>query len=545
MSYLLGLLGLSLWHPLQLATTFRRNAFVGRATFVAKMLHPINHTMSLSKYVAAHTQGAPRASAFNPHEIRSVAGQNGQPALAILEGVALVKPEWSYSQAQKHWHAFCASRGLAPATKTLMPKNKRNHVPAMLTTDARTLADVIMSLPGSCPNYLQNCAAALLRCYHIEPPPAFVYEPVVASQLRQAKQKEPHAFEAEGVQAEISEMALPAPVPETKRKVPQPSTLAATGGASLSLASAMPQDAVSQVGCVFQGSRFCLRALQDINGVFWFKGNEVASALGYANLQKAIRDHVHVARRQKMQNIALPRVPESVTLSKYEQEATWVTEPGVWQLVLASQTEPAEQFRLWFTGEVLPQLARTGTYSMQPQLAEAANDDLQALQFEKLAAHADADRQRAENLRLQSRLLRLELASKAAQITRELGLNVTPAQRTAAQLALDAAALPPHVSENSFTTAGEYLRMRGHSEAQVRSLQVTFGVMLKKYYQQVHGTAPPAHFHAEFGGEVKTPCSYDRQADRELLNGTYQLLTLTDTYRKQVPNELLALNCVA
>ena len=130
-------------------------------------------------------------------------------------------------------------------------------------------------------------------------------------------------------------------------------------------------------------------------------------------------------------------------------------------------------------------------------------------------------------------------------MAQELGLSLTPGQHTAAQLALDAAALPANVSENSFTTAGEYLRMRGHSETQVRSLQVTFGVMLKKYYQQVHGTAPPAHFHAEFGCENKTPCSYNRQADRELLNGAYQLLTLTDTYRKQVPNELLALNCVA
>ena len=247
-----------------------------------------------------------------------------------------------------------------------------------------------------------------------------------------------------------------------------------------------------------------------------------------------------------MQNIELPRGTESVPLSKYEQEATWVTESGVWQLVLASQTELAEQFRLWFTGEVLPQLVRTGTYSMQPQVpSSATNDHLQALQFEQFAAHAEAERQRAENLRLQSRLLRLQLASTAHQVAKELELSLTPGQQAAAQLALDAAALPAHVSDNSFTTAGEYLRMRGHSEAQVRSLQVTFGVMLKKYYQQVHGAAPPAHFHAEFGSELKTPFSYNRQADRELLNGAYQLLTLTDTYRKQVPNELLALNCVA
>jgi len=150
----------------------------------------------------------------------------------------------------------------------------------------------------------------------------------------------------------------------------------------------------------------------------------------------------------------------------------------VWQLVLASQTELAEQFRLWFTSEVLPQLARTGTYSMQPQLQDASNQDLQALQFEQMAAHADAERQRAENLRLQSRLLRLQLASQAHQVAQELGLSMTPGQQAAAQLALDAAALPAHVSENSFTTAGEYLRMRGHSEAQVRSLQIIFGVML-------------------------------------------------------------------
>ena len=54
-------------------------------------------------------------------------------------------------------------------------------------------------------------------------------------------------------------------------------------------------------------------------------------------------------------------------LTKYEQEATWVTEPGVYQLLMASQTPLAEQFRLWFSGEVLPQLARTGSYSIQPQ----------------------------------------------------------------------------------------------------------------------------------------------------------------------------------
>jgi antitoxin component of RelBE/YafQ-DinJ toxin-antitoxin module len=134
------------------------------------------------------------------------------------------------------------------------------------------------------------------------------------------------------------------------------------------------------------------------------------------------------------------------------------------------------------------------------------------------------------------------LTEQAAQ---ELGLNTNQALDVAAQLAIDVAALPLNLSDEGFTDAGEYLRMRGHNESQVRSLQVTFGQMLKKHYQQVHGVAPPGHFHAEFGGVVKAPYSYNRQADREFLNGTYQMLTLTDTYRKQVPNALLALNSVA
>ena len=160
--------------------------FVRRARVVAKMLRPIKPTMSLSKQAAAHTQGALQPSAFNPNAIRSVIDQNGQPALAILESISSVKPEWSYSQARAHWHAFCASRGLAPAAQTSMPKNTRSskHISPMLTTNVNTLADVIMSLPGTCPNYLQKCAAALYRCYNLEPPSAFVFEPIVASRAR-------------------------------------------------------------------------------------------------------------------------------------------------------------------------------------------------------------------------------------------------------------------------------------------------------------------------------------------------------------------------
>ena len=288
--------------------------------------------MSLSKQVSAHTKGAQHALAFNPSAIRNVIDQNGQPALAIIEGICFVKPQFSYSQAHAHWRAFCASRGLAPAAKRFMAKNEklRNRVAPMLTTDVNTMAEVFMSLPDACPNYLQRCAAALYRCYRMEPPSAFVYEPIVASRTRQAPQKEPQILAATAAPTQISKVALPAPVSEAQAQ-PAAAPLAKNpnSNATISLASSMPQNAVSQLGRVFQSSRFCLRAMHSLDGTIWFKGNEVAEALGYARAAKAIRTHVHETRRQQLQNIELSRGGNSPPLSKYEQEATWVTEAGV------------------------------------------------------------------------------------------------------------------------------------------------------------------------------------------------------------------------
>ena len=217
----------------------------------------------------------------------------------------------------------------------------------------------------------------------------------------------------------------------------------------------MPQNAVAQIGHVFQNSTFCLRALQDVNGTLWFKGNEVAATLGYEDLNKAVRTHVHIDRRCKLLNLQFSRGGEMPPLTKYEQEATWVTESGVYQLLMASQTELGEQFRLWFSGEVLPQLARTGSYSIQPQLPTTSNDEFQALQFEQLAAQAATERQREAQLRVQTKLLRIELALKAKQAAQELGLSTTQALYEAAQFAIDAAALPANLSDDGFTTAGE------------------------------------------------------------------------------------------
>ena len=319
--------------------------------------------------------------AFNPGAVRSILNQAGQPMVAILEAVHFVKPEWSYSQAHAHWHAFSAKLQLPGAAKAHMPKRSgdmNNRQPApMLAAEVPILANVFMSLPNSCPQHLCECAAALYRHYNMESPTAFVYEPIAPCTSSKTPQNDHQLPVATAVQGHsvanalpvmASSMAFPALASAIVPRIQSGSASVAAGrpsNVSLALAAAMPQNAVAQIGHVFQNSTFCLRALQDVNGTLWFKGNEVAATLGYEDLNKAVRTHVHIDRRCKLLNLQFSRGGEMPPLTKYEQEATWVTESGVYQLLMASQTELGEQFRLWISGEILPQLARTGSYSIQ------------------------------------------------------------------------------------------------------------------------------------------------------------------------------------
>lgn len=50
------------------------------------------------------------------------------------------------------------------------------------------------------------------------------------------------------------------------------------------------------------------------------------------------------------------------------QNATFVNEAGLYEIVLRSDKPEAKPFRRWVTGEVLPSIRKTGAYSLQPKL---------------------------------------------------------------------------------------------------------------------------------------------------------------------------------
>jgi prophage antirepressor-like protein len=122
----------------------------------------------------------------------------------------------------------------------------------------------------------------------------------------------------------------------------------------------------------FSNNNYELQAI-DINNTIYFKGNEIASILGYKNPKKAIYDHVdeddkeflkELIKKSGLQNGA-PR-----KFDKYELGTLWINESGLYSLILSSKLKEAKEFKKWVTSEVLPSIRKTGEYKI-PKISES------------------------------------------------------------------------------------------------------------------------------------------------------------------------------
>lgn len=105
----------------------------------------------------------------------------------------------------------------------------------------------------------------------------------------------------------------------------------------------------------------------DLNGEPWFVGKDIAAALGYGegkSLANAVANHVDDVDKG---------VTEMMTPGGM-QKMVIVNESGVYSLIFGSKLEGAMRFKRWVTGEVLPTLRKTGSYTM-PKLSK----EMQAL----------------------------------------------------------------------------------------------------------------------------------------------------------------------
>ena len=100
----------------------------------------------------------------------------------------------------------------------------------------------------------------------------------------------------------------------------------------------------------------------------WFKAVVVATILKYTNQRKAIRDHVDPEDKRKLSELmSKSKRNESFRLKTdplkgNEGNSLYLSESGLYSLVLRSKLESAKVFKRWVTSEVLPSIRKTGRY---------------------------------------------------------------------------------------------------------------------------------------------------------------------------------------
>ena len=95
-------------------------------------------------------------------------------------------------------------------------------------------------------------------------------------------------------------------------------------------------------------------------GEIWFRGRDIAKALGYSIPCKAICKHINPEDRSSLESLSkggLKRTP----LKNKHKSATFINESGLYSLILQSKLELAKAFKRWVTKEVLPSLRKTRT----------------------------------------------------------------------------------------------------------------------------------------------------------------------------------------
>lgn len=107
---------------------------------------------------------------------------------------------------------------------------------------------------------------------------------------------------------------------------------------------------------IFENPEFGEVRTVAIGGEYWFVGADVARALGYSKLNEAVRTNT------REMDTTTAGVIDSIGRT---QQMVVINESGLYDMIFESRLPKARDFRHWVTSDVLPELRRTGSYSIQ------------------------------------------------------------------------------------------------------------------------------------------------------------------------------------
>ena len=120
-------------------------------------------------------------------------------------------------------------------------------------------------------------------------------------------------------------------------------------------------------------SKICINSdivkILAVDDEVWFRGKELAMALGYNDTRDAVQKHVDSTDKTPLHLLVQSMRGKSPTMSHAESQSLWVNESGFYSLTFGSKLPAAKAFKKWVTGEVLPSIRKKGRYVLDDEHA--------------------------------------------------------------------------------------------------------------------------------------------------------------------------------
>nr|WIE95321.1 hypothetical protein [Microctonus hyperodae filamentous virus] len=167
---------------------------------------------------------------------------------------------------------------------------------------------------------------------------------------------------------------------------------------------------------VFAGEELEIVTIVDNQGEKWFLANPFVRILGYANINKVVKNHVSVKNQQEYSVIQGARGGHLTISISIHPQSKFINQAGIFELIHASKMPKAKEFQNWINADLLPKLCNEGEYSMQKN---ATRNIQQAMNVVHQVSNDGASASWMDNDKIQVLRLKLELSEMKGEMMQQ------------------------------------------------------------------------------------------------------------------------------
>jgi prophage antirepressor-like protein len=127
----------------------------------------------------------------------------------------------------------------------------------------------------------------------------------------------------------------------------------------------------------------------------WFNGQDVLKTLKYKDLKKSLPRMVDASERKYLKNIN-----HNNNISGISSISIYLSEAGLYTLIIKSQLPAAHEFKKWITHNVLPSIRKYGYYRISKDCdskIKSLQDEINYLRDEKKKINEDCKKKKFPN----------------------------------------------------------------------------------------------------------------------------------------------------